>query len=217
MIKENILIKDVLSKVDIDSCPEKINLHTHTLCSDGSLNPIDLLKQANQLGLEHLAITDHHTLHAHHIINTWLHDAHIESISTRLWTGIEISALLNGCLVHIIGLDIDINSKFIEPYTKGEAVTGSDLLAVNVIKAIKKSNGISILAHPARYRKDYKLMIEQANLLNIDAIEVWYDYDFLPIWMPSVHICKLINKIVDSTRLLKSCGTDSHGYSLLGR
>lgn len=39
-----------------------IDLHTHTLCSDGSIEPSDLVLQACDIGLAALAITDHDTL-----------------------------------------------------------------------------------------------------------------------------------------------------------
>lgn len=39
-----------------------IDLHTHTLASDGTLSPTDLVRAAAQAGLEAIAVTDHDTL-----------------------------------------------------------------------------------------------------------------------------------------------------------
>ena len=50
----------VLRQVEASSCPGRFNFHCHTIHSDGSLDPADLAMQACSLGLEHLAITDHH-------------------------------------------------------------------------------------------------------------------------------------------------------------
>ena len=55
---------DVLMGVGPESCPKHINLHLHTTCSDGSLSPSKLLDQACEIGLEHIAITDHHSIKA---------------------------------------------------------------------------------------------------------------------------------------------------------
>ena len=103
------------------------------------------------------------------------------------------------------------------PYIQGCSPKGSYLNAKSVVEAIRESNGISILAHPARYRLDYKTLIENAYLIGINGIEVWYDYEFSSKWKPTELICKSIHKVTTNYDLLESCGTDSHGYSLLTR
>ena len=39
--------------------PSRIDLHTHTTASDGTLDPPDLLRKAHELGISYLAISDH--------------------------------------------------------------------------------------------------------------------------------------------------------------
>ena len=210
-------IVDVLTNINSSSCPKSINFHCHTTSSDGSMDPIELAKQASTLGLQHLAITDHHSIDGYLNIQRSLKTSKFSISPTNLWTGVEISCLLKGCLVHIIGLGFDINSQAMQPYFQGEAVTGSSLRAENVVNAISKSSGISILAHPARYRIGFPELIQQANLIGVDGIEVWYDYDLSPKWSPSQLVCRSINKLANKYKMLSSCGTDTHGYSLLGR
>jgi len=210
-------IIDVLSKINKKSCPHKINFHCHTTCSDGSLTPEELIVQASDLRLEHIAVTDHHSVDSIHRINTLINSHQDERYFPHFWNGIEISCLLKGCLVHILAIDFDLNSDYLKPYTKGESVTGSTLQAQSVIKAIHLSKGLSILAHPARYRIDFRTLIDEAYSLGINGIEVWYDYEFSKSWIPSHTVCDLINDYVSSYNLLKTCGTDSHGYSLLSR
>lgn len=41
---------------------ERIDLHTHTLASDGSDAPADVVRKAAALGLRAVAVTDHDTL-----------------------------------------------------------------------------------------------------------------------------------------------------------
>ena len=36
-----------------------MDLHTHTTCSDGKLNPSELMNEARKYGIHYLAITDH--------------------------------------------------------------------------------------------------------------------------------------------------------------
>ena len=216
-MSKNHTIVDVLTNINSQSCPRSINLHCHTTSSDGSMDPIELIKQASTLGLKHLAITDHHSIEGYLKIKRYLDKSHFSISPTNLWTGIEISCLLKGCLVHVIGLGFDLYSQPIKPYLHGEAVTGSPLRAENVVNAINKSRGISILAHPARYRINFPALIHEAHLIGINGLEVWYDYDLSPKWSPSDLVCKSISQLAKKYKMLSSCGTDTHGYSLLGR
>ncbi len=210
-------IVSILDSIDRNSCPRNINLHCHTTFSDGSLDPIELIDKACELNLKHLAVTDHHSVSAVPIIYEWINrHSNLKNIPV-FWTGVEISCLLSGCLVHIIGLGIDIESDYIYPYIQGEATQGNFLRAETVIESIRRAKGISILAHPARYRLDYNFIIEKAYMIGISGIEVWYDYENSTQWKYSDLICKSIDKKTNEYQLLKSCGTDTHGYSLLGR
>ncbi len=208
---------NVISKINRDSCPAKINFHCHTNFSDGSMHPDELLNKAYKSNLKYLAITDHHSVSAHkHILKNRLLDNYPKD-SIELVSGIEISSVLNGCLVHLIGLGINIDSKSLIPYIQGEAAVGNNLKAKTVSLAIKDAGGVSILAHPARYRINYQTLIQNAKEEGIDGVEVWYDYELKEKWEASEFICESIDKLVDKYQMLKSCGTDTHGYSLKGR
>ncbi len=211
-------LKIILNEINRESCPKIINLHCHTTFSDGSLTPKQLMAQATQLGLKHIAITDHHNIDAY--LQLTFNDTYNQldiSKYPKLWPGIEISCLIKNCLVHVIGLDFDINNIDLKPYTKGESVNGSALSGKVVIDAIHAAGGVAILAHPARYRIHFRDLIYESANLGIDGAEVWYDYDFNPIWQYSPLICDEIEAEINNLGLLKSCGTDTHGLSLLGR
>ncbi len=208
---------ELTKRVNKESCPKNINFHCHTTFSDGSLNPEDLLDQAYRNNLKFLSITDHHCVQAHvHIKKNKLLEKYPFN-SINLISGIEINCLLKGCLVHVLGLGIDIYHRSLYPYIKGESPVGVDLQSKSVCKAIKEAGGLSFLAHPARYRLPFNVIISEAFSVGIDGIEVWYDYSLKKIWEPSLFICEKIDQLADKYNLLKSCGTDSHGYSLLGR
>ena len=208
---------DLTSKIDKFSCPHIINFHCHTKFSDGSMSPEDLLDQAFHNKLQFLSITDHHSIMAHQYIsdNNLLNK--YPSNSIKLIPGIEINCLLKGCLVHVLGLGINIKSESLSPYILGESPIGNDLQIKSVTKAIDIAGGLSFLAHPARYRIPFNILIPEAYKNNVDGIEVWYDYNLNHIWKASSFVCNEINKLTDKYSMLKSCGTDSHGFSLLGR
>jgi 3',5'-nucleoside bisphosphate phosphatase len=78
------------------------DLHSHTVFSDGSLRPDELIARAKERGVSVLAITDHDTIAALDIA----HKA-AEAAQIRLINGIEFSSQWGRTGVHIVGLDID--------------------------------------------------------------------------------------------------------------
>ncbi len=208
---------NIIKGISINSCPYKINLHCHTTFSDGSLSAEKLVEQACSLNLSHIAITDHHSIDAFRIASKYLALKPSNSNLPKLWSGIEISCILNKCLVHILGYGFDINSIYMKPYITGESPLGSYLDATKVIDSIKLSGGVSVLAHPARYRINYKNLIDFAYYSQINGIEVWYDYEMCNPWKPTDYLCDSILKYSSRYNLLSTCGTDTHGLSLLSR
>lgn len=211
-------LKEVLSKVGPDSCPYKFNFHCHTTCSDGSMTPIDLISQATKLNLEHIAVTDHHSTLSYNLMKEWLFEkSELGKEIPFLWTGVEITCLLKKCLIHTLALGIDINSNIIKKYTLGESATGDALNAKNVVNSIHDAGGMAFLAHPARYRIPFSDLLEESKIVNFDGAEVWYDYNHSSIWSPTPFICEKINNKVRQLNMYATCGTDTHGYDLLGR
>jgi len=208
----------VLRQVGPQSCPSRFNFHCHTLRSDGSLDPVALIHQACELGLEQLAITDHHDHRAHAVAQAAL--AEIETAGQPrplLWRGVEISCLLEGCLVHVLALGFRDDHPSLEPYLQGSAVVGEALRAEAVCEAIRVAGGLTLLAHPARYRLSHERLIAAAAALGFDGAEAWYDYGMQSRWAPSPLVCERIAADLSDRGLLQSCGTDTHGLALDGR
>ena len=65
-------LKNLLSLVSPTISPYKLNFHIHSTCSDGSLTPTELIRQAIELKIEHIAITDHNTISAYPVITNWI-------------------------------------------------------------------------------------------------------------------------------------------------
>lgn len=81
---------------------KRIDLHTHTNKSDGSLEPFELIKLAADSHLSAIAITDHDTLEAFSEISASKQDSDVKIIP-----GVELSARYTGGTLHIVGLGID--------------------------------------------------------------------------------------------------------------
>jgi 3',5'-nucleoside bisphosphate phosphatase len=78
------------------------DLHTHSICSDGSLTPAELVQRAAAAGIDVMALTDHDTL-------AGLEEAQQAAARTkvRLVPGVEISASWRSQAIHVLGLWID--------------------------------------------------------------------------------------------------------------
>jgi predicted metal-dependent phosphoesterase TrpH len=80
----------------------KIDLHTHSNCSDGVLTPAELVARAAAAGVEVLALTDHDTVAG---LGEAEHSAGVHGL--RLVPGVEISASWRAQAIHVLGLWID--------------------------------------------------------------------------------------------------------------
>ena len=211
-------LRAVLAGVTPQCCPNRLNFHCHTLCSDGSLEPQQLAAQAVHLGLEHLAVTDHHSVAAHAVVAAELDRRRaLGAVVPTLWTGVEISCLLSGCLVHVLALGFDLHAPALQPYLGQRAAVGAELQADAVRRAIHAAGGLVLLAHPARYRLPYGPLLRAAADLGFDGAEAWYDYGQQAQWSPTPLVCEAIATRLAEYGLLQSCGTDTHGLELCGR
>ena len=80
-------------------------MHTHSRCSDGALEPHELVARAAAAGIGVLALTDHDTI-------AGLAEAQrsADACGIRLVPGVEISASWRSQAVHVLGLWIDPES-----------------------------------------------------------------------------------------------------------
>ena len=211
-------LAQVLAAVDAQSCPTRLNFHYHTQCSDGSLEPHALADQAMAMGLEHFAVTDHHSIAAYQPARAHLEEhQRLGQRVPQLWSGVEISCLLEGCLVHVLALGFELDHPALAPYVRGHAVVGPGLRAGKVREAIHAAGGLALLAHPARYRRHHQQLIAAAAQLGFDGAEAFYDYDMSYRWQPTPLVCDTIASQLQGLGLLRSCGTDTHGLALSGR
>ncbi|MEH6627049.1 MAG: PHP domain-containing protein [Motiliproteus sp.] len=84
----------------------KVDLHTHTLASDGALTPAALVERAHAQGVQCLAVTDHDTC-------AGLKEAAqaCAELGIRFIPGIELSTQWDGVGIHVVGLNINAASE----------------------------------------------------------------------------------------------------------
>ncbi|NIV71347.1 PHP domain-containing protein, partial [Candidatus Saccharibacteria bacterium] len=115
-----------------------IDLHMHSNYSDGSMNPEQLLEEAQSLGLTAIALTDHDTIDG---VPEFMQLGEKYQITTV--PGVEISVdtkMPNNGHMHILGL-------FIDPHATGLKDTLNYLLTQRNLRAekiIRKLNELNV-------------------------------------------------------------------------
>jgi predicted metal-dependent phosphoesterase TrpH len=212
----------VFASIDAASCPRTYNFHMHTNHSDGQLRPDILMDQALEIGLKGFAITDHHQISGFYAAQAYLtywtaQPKNADRSVPQLWTGMEITSQLLEVEVHILGYGFDPQHPAIAPYITGSAPQGEMAQADRVIAAYQAAGGLTVLAHPARYRKSKDELIPAAAELGINGVESYYAYNNPKPWQPTMETTVEVLAMTDEYGLLNTCGTDTHGVNLLQR
>lgn len=111
---------------------KKVDLHSHTLVSDGKLTPDELVERAQANGVEMLAITDHDTVAAYEQLLVPRADG------LTLIPGIEFSTQWRGIGIHVVGLNFALHSPSIKEGVAQQEKARSEralLIAERLIKA----------------------------------------------------------------------------------
>jgi len=90
-----------MSGPPVAATTRRVDLHSHTYFSDGTLSPEDLVARARQRGLTALAVTDHDSVEGIPRARAASADA------LELVPGVELSTTLDGLDLHILGYYID--------------------------------------------------------------------------------------------------------------
>jgi hypothetical protein len=130
----------------------RYDLHSHSTCSDGLLDPAELVERAVQRGVDVLALTDHDEIKglpaAREAASQW---------GLRVVSGVEISVLWEETTLHIVGLDIDTAHA---PLVEGLAVIrcGREQRAQRMAEALSAAGIPDALAGARRYARNPELV-----------------------------------------------------------
>lgn len=113
----------------------KVDLHVHTIYSDGEKTPLEILEMCNKNNISTVAITDHgNILGAKKAIKVNPY-SHIKVIP-----GIELTATYpkKGCNLHILGYNVDLENKGLNDISKAIMLD-----AENRVKSFIKELGVN--------------------------------------------------------------------------
>lgn len=190
---------------------KKVNLHIHTLCSDGEAHPVDIVKQAKEKGYKKIAICDHNTIAAHTTVKDEI-----------LLTAVEFDVWCGYVFMHLLAYNIDITNKELLSFcAKSKKETELDIVRIfarrdikKLIKAIHNSGGIAVLAHPACcWAISLDRFVKKLISYGLDGLEVYYPYE-RHRGIIKFHRASTVEKIADKYNLIKTGGTDLHKKEL---
>lgn len=115
------------------------DLHLHTIFSDGTYTPVELIRQSKKSGLSAIAVVDHDTVSG---IQPSIEAAKKEGI--EVIPGIELSAEFDGMEIHILGYFIDYKNILFQNKLKDLSVIRTE----RIYKILDKLNGLGIKLGP---------------------------------------------------------------------
>ncbi len=117
-----------------------IDLHIHSIYSDGDKTPIEILKMAEKLGLSDISITDHENCKAYEE----LEKIKIKNIyHGNLISGCELMTSFDNTIIEILGYQVDtkiINKWYDKRYSKEEIDKRDRQLFVRLMQKINQIN-----------------------------------------------------------------------------
>lgn len=207
--------KDIIkSFTKEDFINDKVNLHIHTVNSDGLAVPEDIIKQAKEKGYKKIAISDHNTLNSYRTTDILKEDIIIPAVEFDVWCGYVF--------MHLLAYGIDVNNRELQAFcAKSKKETEWDIVRIfsgrnvkKLIKAIHNAGGIAVLAHPACcWALNMDRFVKKLISLGLDGIEVYYPYK-RHRGIIKFHTLHTVEKIADKYNLIKTGGTDLHDKNL---
>ena len=186
---------------------KRVNLHIHSLYSDGVASFQEIEENAAKNGIQYYAISDHNTL-----------QGHIENPNSSAIPAIEFDVWYKGIFLHLLAYGIDVNNKELLKFcAKSKRETTADIVRLfsnrklpELINAIHNAGGIAVLAHPCCcWAISLDHFIKTLVTLGLDGVEVYYPY---PRWRKYIKFSSpdCVEEIADKYNLIKTGGTDCH-------
>ncbi len=114
-----------------------VDLHTHSIYSDGTMSPKELLNYAKEKGIKTLAITDHDDIEGSKEL------IRLRDKDIVVYSGVELSAKVPKGEMHILGYNFDLNDQELNRRLKELRESSIDTIKL-YIKQLRNDFGIII-------------------------------------------------------------------------
>lgn len=207
---------DYLNSLTSEDYKTKVNLHIHTNCSDGKMQPEEVIEYAKKHNFKTVSICDHNTVSAYY-------DEAVKNYK-NIVKGVEFDSWHKGVLIHLLGYNVDVeNENLLSLCAKNKKETELDVVRLfkafqrrpkKIIEAIHSSGGIAVLAHGACcWAINMDGFVKSLVDMGLDGLEVYYPYR-RHRGIIKFHKTNTIEKLSEKYNLIKTGGTDAHGFSL---
>ncbi|MGB9677142.1 MAG: histidinol phosphate phosphatase domain-containing protein [Candidatus Ratteibacteria bacterium] len=174
-----------------------IDLHTHTILSDGELLPSELARRADEIGYKVIAFTDHIDFsNVDDIVPS------LVRVCERINRNFRIKAIPGVEITHTNPFDIPVIAQIARNLGAKIIVVHGETIVEPVAKGTNKKaleSDIDILAHPGILSEDEAKIAAEKNiyveisarkghsLSNGHIVRLWYEYDFPLILNTDTH------------------------------
>jgi PAS domain S-box-containing protein len=217
----------------------RVNLHCHSVFSDGELTPEALAEKLAAAGVAYASLTDHDTIDG----LARFHGA-LTRHNVGFLSGVEISAQYRGREIHLLGYGFDVHhkelkatlqvlrhdrrsriqgplrrmpSQFQAPELEGEPAPGvaatGKIGIQEAIALVHRAGGLAFLAHPLNYESESEALtalVEDLQAMGLDGLEVTGDQVDEPER-------ERLQALARGQGLLISAGTDLHSIGATDR
>ena len=138
----------------------KVDLHIHTIYSDGSFSPERIVDSALEAGLDAIAITDHDNVLSHDIAVNYANELARKTGAKPLEIikGVEVNTLYKGFEIHILGYMMDENNSDFKEMLKTQQKARIEQTEAIVALLNKKAN------IPVKFEDIKKLVAEGGSI-----------------------------------------------------
>lgn len=183
--------------------PNRIDLHTHTTASDGTLSPAALVRLAKERGLTAVAVTDHDTM-----AGVPAARAAAKELGVELIPGIEISTDYRGQDTHVLGYGLREEAPELRPVL--DWVQKDRRTRNRRIAAMMQADGIEISLEELEQRNPgatigrphfARVLVEQGRAESVgDAFARWVG-EGCPYYLPRTYL-----PLARAVEVIRRCG-----------
>ena len=135
----------------------KIDLHVHTLYSDGVYSPEKIVDTALDVGLQAISLTDHDNILSYQVAQDYIKEKNLED-KIEIIRGVEINTLYKNYEVHILGYFMDCDNSDFKNLLKTQQ-QARVVQTKEIITLLAKKEGIKI-----KYEDIKKLVAEGGSI-----------------------------------------------------
>lgn len=155
---------------------KKMDMHMHSVHSDGSKTPEELFNMANELDIGTMAITDHDNIDGSKEL------MHYTELGLNLYSGVELTAKVSHGRMHILGYNIDLDNSELN----------------STLKAMKEASIYNLLLYIEVLKRDKGITFPQSELDELFAKPGNIGRPQLALIMIKLGICQTVDEAFDN-------------------